>query len=955
MTATGETASSGGGEGVNKSSFRLSPTRWGRIAAAMILAAATLNWVGWATGIQVLTRINPSWPQMTPWTALWLAVLAASILVQSGHPSHARIWAGRSMSAAVGGLAIVVLAEYATGRAFGVDQVWFGDAVRALQSTWPGRPSPQTAISVLFMSLAVGVTRLDRGWARRSSVLSCVAAMVAPAVTALAYLFDAVSLVRVAQSTGMALTTALALLLLGVAVALAHPEMSQLGRRRFRTDRRTLMRLVAIIAGFPIFVGLSRILFLYIGLSADSALTFSTAVGTAVVGLMVLQLNQRDQRQREAAESDRILLRASADSMLDPQVLLEAVRDVNGQVVDFRFRSVNQAACTYLGLRESDLVGYTQRQATPDLESSELKRRYVQCLDDGEPVIQDDFSLSNETLDDARRYDIRATRAGADLLSLTWRDVTERFVAARRLAVSEENYRLIAENSGDVIAHIRDGTIVWVSPSVEAALGAPPAHWVGRQMEETVLPEAAPALAAQAATVLLGGEVRQRIRIIGADGAAHWFHMHAKPFYDADGREDGALSTLRLIDDEVAAEQEAEEARRQQLRAEARYRRSMDSAAIGMCLIAPDGTFVEVNDALCELFGYDADTLKKKTWQELTVPDYLQADLDNVDDVLEGRKDSYRMLKQYIHADGHGIWGDLSVSCIRDENGQVENFISQIVDITAEVAAREQLAQSDEQNRVLAQRLQRQSDQIAVELENAAAYMASIMPSGLTGAVDVKSRYLPSRELGGDCFDYSWIDDDHLRVYLIDVSGHGLEPALLAVSVHNMLRSGTLGIEAMVAPEVALTELNRLFQMDEQDDHYFTIWYGVYQSSTRTLRYASAGAPPAIAFDTAADGTISFTGLFTPAIPVGMFGDTAFTAKTYTVPPGCRILIYSDGAQEIFLADEHQLSADGFKEINVRLAGSSSWSLDGLLKELMDLTPTRTFDDDCSLIQLTFA
>jgi len=82
--------------------------------------------------------------------------------------------------------------------------------------------------------------------------------------------------------------------------------------------------------------------------------------------------------------------------------------------------------------------------------------------------------------------------------------------------------------------------------------------------------------------------------VIAADGAVHWFHMYAKPFYGADGHQDGALSTLRPIDDEVAAEQEAQEARRHQARAEARYRRSMDSAPIGMCLIAPGGAFVEV-------------------------------------------------------------------------------------------------------------------------------------------------------------------------------------------------------------------------------------------------------------------------------------------------------------------------------------------------------------------------
>ena len=186
------------------------------------------------------------------------------------------------------------------------------------------------------------------------------------------------------------------------------------------------------------------------------------------------------------------------------------------------------------------------------------------------------------------------------------------------------------------------------------------------------------------------------------------------------------------------------------------------------------------------------------------------------------------MTKQCIHADGHRIWGDVTVSSVLDENDAVDRFLAQIIDITA-------LTEANTRNRALAYHLQELTEKLSAELGSAAAYMSSIMPHSLTGNVSVASCYLPSRELGGDCFDYRWIDDDHLLVYLIDVSGHGLQPALLAVSIHNLLRSGTLSTHTLLSPKQTLTELNNLFRMDSQSNLYFTAWYGIFEHSTRTL------------------------------------------------------------------------------------------------------------------------
>ncbi len=241
------------------------------------------------------------------------------------------------------------------------------------------------------------------------------------------------------------------------------------------------------------------------------------------------------------------------------------------------------------------------------------------------------------------------------------------------------------------------------------------------------------------------------------------------------------------------------------------------------------------------------------------------------------------------------------------------------------------------------------ADRVSAELRSGAEYVSSILPGPLDGPVHVSSRYLPSHQLAGDSYDYRWVDDDHLIVYLIDVSGHGIGPALLSVSVHNVLRSGSMPIATLLAPEAVLAELNRLFQMERHGGNYFTIWYGVYELSSRTIRFASAGAPPAIALDT---GEARFpVALSTRAQPIGMFEDVVYGSESFVVPPGCRIVICSDGAYEDARVDGRRSVWSDFRDLLTRMPGST---LDELVATLQSMTPDGIFEDDCSLIQLDF-
>ena len=144
------TTSAGGRE-------RATLARWGLAAVAVVFAVAALNWVGWASGIEELTRVVRTWQPMPPWTSAMLTLLGLAIVAQAGRPSAIRVGVGCALAAVSGLLAVVFLAEYATNSSFGLDAVLLADAVRALPDDFPGRrPSLQAVSSIVMLSIPIG-------------------------------------------------------------------------------------------------------------------------------------------------------------------------------------------------------------------------------------------------------------------------------------------------------------------------------------------------------------------------------------------------------------------------------------------------------------------------------------------------------------------------------------------------------------------------------------------------------------------------------------------------------------------------------------------------------------------------------------------------------------------------------------------------------------------------------
>jgi sigma-B regulation protein RsbU (phosphoserine phosphatase) len=195
--------------------------------------------------------------------------------------------------------------------------------------------------------------------------------------------------------------------------------------------------------------------------------------------------------------------------------------------------------------------------------------------------------------------------------------------------------------------------------------------------------------------------------------------------------------------------------------------------------------------------------------------------------------------------------------------------------------------------------LLRSQKKLAGELAEAAAYVRSLLPAPLSGAVQADWCFQPSAELGGDAFGYHWLDPDHLAIYLLDVCGHGVGAALLSVSVLNALRNQTLPGTHFSKPAEVLAALNRTFRMESQNNLFFTMWYGVYRPSSRELAFASGGHPPALLLVTEPGGKQPPVPLRTEGSAVGCLDEARYSAAALEIPRGARLMVFSDGVFEI--------------------------------------------------------
>lgn len=239
--------------------------------------------------------------------------------------------------------------------------------------------------------------------------------------------------------------------------------------------------------------------------------------------------------------------------------------------------------------------------------------------------------------------------------------------------------------------------------------------------------------------------------------------------------------------------------------------------------------------------------------------------------------------------------------------------------------------------------------QLADEMAAAAAYVQSLLPSPEKSPLPIDWRYVPCAALGGDSLGYGWLTDDQLALYVLDVAGHGLASALLGVTVMNVIRSRSLPNTDFSDPGRVLAGLNAAFPMERCGEKCFTIWYGVYDRSSRQLRWSGAGHPAALLFEP--DSTAA-TQLDSGGPMIGMMEWDDFEVGERTVPPGSALYLYSDGAHEIHKSDGSEWLYQEFLNFVTTHRRDSVSVMDQLLSYTREIHGTEILDDDFSIVEV---
>lgn len=384
------------------------------------------------------------------------------------------------------------------------------------------------------------------------------------------------------------------------------------------------------------------------------------------------------------------------------RVPISAVLSISSELImqlssSMRIVFVNEAFAHFLSTPVQDLVGKNIEYSPVVTAFDDLDRFLVQVkagLDGTE--WSGELAPANQKIIFFCRIAPTALDNGQKGVSIILEDITVRKRAEELLRESEERYRILAETSSDLIFMIgRDDRIEYVNSYAAGLLGKIPGEIIGNIRAHLFPPEMAHRQGKMLEHVFATGIPGQIEGPMTVNGEMRWFDHVLMPIPDGDG----SVRSVFGVSRDITRRKQAEYALRG---SEEKFRRIFEDGPLGMTIIDPEHRFTLVNRRFCDMLGYTAEDLLGKLFEDVTHPDDIPRNRENMDNIHAGRISLVREEKRYLRKDGTALWVAITVTPLRDRENRVTSTISIVEDITERKAAEARLVESERKFRELA-------------------------------------------------------------------------------------------------------------------------------------------------------------------------------------------------------------------------------------------------------------
>ncbi|KAF2992817.1 PAS domain S-box protein [Methylocystis sp. MJC1] len=499
-------------------------------------------------------------------------------------------------------------------------------------------------------------------------------------------------------------------------------------------------------------------------------------------------------------------------------------------------------------------------------------------------------------------------------------DVTEQRRDKEALAESEERFRKVAEMVGEWLwEQDADGRYTYSSDAVRDILGLEPEEILGKCYLDLLQDDANPAAPRQPTPPTPFRRIVNCYR--RQDGRRVFTESSGAPILNGKGR----LVKWRGVDRDITERMEYEDALRVRNRA-------MEAVHVGIviCDARVEGNpNIYVNPALAEMTGYTQDELLQGGGMRLLQgPGTDPAAIAKIRQALQTGRGCEVTLRNY-RKNGEAFWNELLISPVPDEAGEITHYIGVQTDVTEK----------------------RRAEESRRDLEIAKQIQLSLLPDKplrLPNA-EIAGICLPATHVGGDYFDF-FESGENVDFVVADVSGHSVGAALIMTEVRSMVRAQSRR-PASAHPAHMLRELNELLYEDlDRSELFITMFFCRYESTTRRLKYASAGHNPGLLLRSGQQNCME---LDSDGLVLGAKRMVDFEERSVLLSQGDKLLFYTDGVIE---AQDSSGDFFGTERLCRRFSANRRFAPEviaqKLLREVKDFCAPSAMGDDAALVVL---